>query len=309
MAMFGLGTLLLVASLTGQYGLAGAVAGGGLGRLRGQLRARRPAGRPVRPAPGAAAAQPSSSRSPRPRSWPAPSCGPPLAAVLVTGCLAGRVDALARLAWCAPGGARCWAARRQLTPPTRWSRSSTSSSSCSARRSSPLLATEVQPAAGVVTAAVACVAGHAGRWPRSAAPSRPRTPWRAARRPPGGAGPDPGPRRGRRAAAGRRAGDAGPDVLLPAAPMFASHRPEHGGLRPGARAQAVAGLMLGTYALGSAIGGIWYGSRSWRAPLERRFIVDAGPDRRRASRPSGPLPGLLPLRPCCSSPAWPSRRR
>src|SRR5260370_15792455 len=33
----------------------------------------------------------------------------------------------------------------------------------------------------------------------------------------------------------------------------------------------LAGLILGTYALGSAIGGLWYGSRAWRAPLERRF--------------------------------------
>jgi predicted MFS family arabinose efflux permease len=32
--------------------------------------------------------------------------------------------------------------------------------------------------------------------------------------------------------------------------------------------QAVAGLIPGTYALGSAIGGLWYGSRAWTAPLE-----------------------------------------
>ncbi len=35
----------------------------------------------------------------------------------------------------------------------------------------------------------------------------------------------------------------------------------------------LAGLILGTYALGSAIGGLWYGSRTWRAPLERRFVI------------------------------------
>jgi MFS family permease len=35
----------------------------------------------------------------------------------------------------------------------------------------------------------------------------------------------------------------------------------------------LAGLLLGTYALGSATGGIWYGARSWRAPLERRFAI------------------------------------
>lgn len=35
----------------------------------------------------------------------------------------------------------------------------------------------------------------------------------------------------------------------------------------------LAGFILGTYALGSAIGGLWYGSRAWRAPVERRFAL------------------------------------
>ena len=33
----------------------------------------------------------------------------------------------------------------------------------------------------------------------------------------------------------------------------------------------LAGLILGTYALGSAIGGLWYGSRTWQTPVHRRF--------------------------------------
>lgn len=37
----------------------------------------------------------------------------------------------------------------------------------------------------------------------------------------------------------------------------------------------VAGLILGTYALGSAVGGLWYGSRHWQAPLGRRFTITA----------------------------------
>ena len=37
----------------------------------------------------------------------------------------------------------------------------------------------------------------------------------------------------------------------------------------------LAGLILGTYALGSAIGGFWYGTRNWRAPVGRRFITTA----------------------------------
>jgi MFS family permease len=39
---------------------------------------------------------------------------------------------------------------------------------------------------------------------------------------------------------------------------------------------AVAGLVLGAYALGSAVGGLWYGTRHWRAPLERRFVITLG---------------------------------
>jgi predicted MFS family arabinose efflux permease len=37
--------------------------------------------------------------------------------------------------------------------------------------------------------------------------------------------------------------------------------------------RALAGFVLGTYALGSAAGGLWYGSRQWRAPLDRRFMI------------------------------------
>jgi MFS family permease len=33
------------------------------------------------------------------------------------------------------------------------------------------------------------------------------------------------------------------------------------------------GLILGTYAAGSAVGGLAYGSRTWRAPLARRFAI------------------------------------
>ncbi|HEY0716494.1 MAG TPA: MFS transporter, partial [Streptosporangiaceae bacterium] len=35
----------------------------------------------------------------------------------------------------------------------------------------------------------------------------------------------------------------------------------------------LAGLILGGYALGSAFGGLWYGSKAWRAPLRRRFAL------------------------------------
>ena len=35
----------------------------------------------------------------------------------------------------------------------------------------------------------------------------------------------------------------------------------------------LAGVILGVYALSSGIGGLWYGSRAWRAPLHRRFAL------------------------------------
>lgn len=35
----------------------------------------------------------------------------------------------------------------------------------------------------------------------------------------------------------------------------------------------LAGLILGTYASGSAVGGLWYGARQWRAALNRRFLI------------------------------------
>ena len=41
-------------------------------------------------------------------------------------------------------------------------------------------------------------------------------------------------------------------------------------------AKALAGLILGTYALGSAAGGLWYGARRWRGPMHRRFLDHAG---------------------------------
>src|SRR5262249_47706679 len=40
--------------------------------------------------------------------------------------------------------------------------------------------------------------------------------------------------------------------------------------------QQLAGLVLGVYALGSAGGGLWYGSRHWCSPLPRRFVITLG---------------------------------
>ena len=123
-----------------------------------------------------------------------------------------------------------------------------------------LLATEVFPAAGVGVAALLCLGG---------------TLWFAAQR-----GTEPvvhaaGPIRKRRRAAGAAA--PGLVILAPVylmlGAMFVSvdlstvSFAQHFGHKP------LAGFILGTYALGSATGGLWYGSRQWRAPVETRFAV------------------------------------
>jgi MFS family permease len=126
-----------------------------------------------------------------------------------------------------------------------------------------LLATEVFPAAGVIAAALLCVTGTmllAAQRATQPLP-RPRAP-----RPPG-----------TRRAGQPRLPAPGLITLAPVyllvGSMFASidlstvdFAQEHGH-------KPLAGFILGTYAFGSAIGGLWYGLRTWRASLERRFAV------------------------------------
>ena len=130
-----------------------------------------------------------------------------------------------------------------------------------------LLATEVFPASGVGVAALLCVLGtlwfaaHRGTEPVVAPPPRP-------------AGPSGRPGRSARV---RGAAAPGLVVLAPVylllGAMFVSVDlstvafAQHFGHKP------LAGFILGTYALGSATGGLWYGSRQWRAPVEKRFAL------------------------------------
>ena len=126
-----------------------------------------------------------------------------------------------------------------------------------------LLATEVSPAAGVGVAAVLCLVGtlwfaaERGTEPVVVRPERPAS------------------QAGRQAARVRGTPAPGLIVLAPVyvllGAMFVSIDlstvafAQHFGHKP------LAGLILGTYAFGSATGGIWYGSRQWRAPLQKRF--------------------------------------
>jgi predicted MFS family arabinose efflux permease len=123
-----------------------------------------------------------------------------------------------------------------------------------------LLATEVYPSSGVGVAALLCLLGtlwfaaQRGTEPVAVPPEWPR-----------------GPRRRRGAAAPGLIVLAPVYVLLGA--MFVSIDlstvafAQHFGHKP------LAGFILGTYAFGSATGGLWYGSRQWRAPVEKRFAL------------------------------------
>jgi MFS family permease len=125
-----------------------------------------------------------------------------------------------------------------------------------------VLATEVRPFAGLLVATVLCVAGVL--WFVAQRSTEPPVTDPAALLP--------------RLPSGRR-GTAAPAliVLVPVywflGAMFVSVDlstvafAQHFGYKP------LSGLILGTYALGSATGGLWYGSRSWRSPAERRFAV------------------------------------
>src|SRR5437763_718949 len=130
-----------------------------------------------------------------------------------------------------------------------------------------LLATAVYPAAGVGAAMVLCVTGTLLFAAQRRTQPWPRGPGQA-----DGSSPVPRPRRARTGAA-----VPGLVTLVPVywflGAMFATidlstvgFSAEHGHL-------PLAGLVLGAYALGSAIGGLWYGTRHWRAPLERRFAI------------------------------------
>jgi len=121
-----------------------------------------------------------------------------------------------------------------------------------------LLATQVIPVSGVGTAVLLCVTGTLALGiQRRTEPAPPRLA-PSARRWPG-------------------LPAAGLVVLAPAAlllgGMFAAMDLSTVAFATQLHHRPAAGLVLGTFALGSAIGGLWYGSRHWRAPLQRRLAV------------------------------------
>jgi MFS family permease len=259
MSMFGLGTVLLISAATGTYGVAGAVSAAGslcyavsapqIARLvdsRGQRRVLLPllAIFAVSTAALIAAVQ---LQAP---TW----------AFFASGAIAGAtmpsLGTMVRTRWSA-----------LLTGSpllhTAFSFESVADELCFVvgPAAVTLLATEVFPAAGVGTAALLCLAGTL--WFTAERRTEPRV-MRA---------------EGSGARTARAKGAAAPGLVVLApvylllGAMFVSidlstvSFAQHFGHKP------LAGFILGTYALGSATGGLWYGSRQWRSPVENRFAV------------------------------------
>lgn len=275
MSMFGLGSLLLIAALTGRYGLAGAVAAAGslgyavFAPLVARLADRFGQGRVLRPTTVAFAAATAGFVC-------AAEFRAPLAVLMAAGCLAGALmpslGSMVRARW------SVLLAGSPQRLETAYALESVIDEIIFVVGPAvvTLLATEVSPPAGVLASAGVCVAGTLALAaqtgteppPHPAAPGGHGAGNRGAGN--GGAG-NGGVREGGRLPA------SGLVTLTPAfifvGSMFATidlstvaFAQQHGH-------KPLAGMLLGCYALGSAAGGIWYGSRTWRAPLEQRFAV------------------------------------
>jgi MFS family permease len=262
-SMFGLGTVLLIAALTGSYGLAGAVAAAGsagyalvspqAARLADRFGQRRVL-RPLVLVFAAATAALIGCAQARAPAW----------ALMVCSGLAGAampsLGSMVRARWSALlGGSPLLHAAFALESvadevifvvgPVLVT----------------LLATEVYPASGVAVAAAACVAGTLllAAQRRTEPAAHP-------------AGPAPAPGAGRRAR-GHLLPAPGLVTLAPVYFCFGAmlaaidlatvNFAQAHGHKP------LAGFLLGGYSLGSMLGGLWYGSRTWRAPLRRRFTL------------------------------------
>jgi MFS family permease len=264
MSMFGLGTVLLISAVTGKYGVAGAVsAAGSLGYAFTSPRVARAVDShgqrrvllPLLAVFATATALLIVAVQLQLPTW----------AFFVPGAIAGAtmpsLGTMVRARWSVllAGSPRLHAA---------FSFESVADELCFivGPAAVTLLATEVFPASGVGVAALLCLLGtlwfaaERGTEPAVVRPDRPA---------------DRAGRAGRRAGRVRGAAAPGLVVLAPVylllGAMFVSIDlstvafAQHFGHKP------LAGFILATYAFGSATGGIWYGSRQWRAPIEKRF--------------------------------------
>ncbi|HXP19833.1 MAG TPA: MFS transporter [Streptosporangiaceae bacterium] len=270
MAMYGLGTVLLIVSLTGRYGIAGTVAAAGsvgyalCGPFIAQLADRLGQRRVLLPQTAVFAASTSVFIA-------CAELRAPFWALLVIGGLAGAsmpaTGSMVRTRWSALVGGDSHRLH------TAFALESVNDELIFVVGPAlvTLLATQFLPASGVVIASVLCVTGTllfaAQRRTEPVPRQRPR--------------PAAGPPRAlarRLLRPGRpRMPAAGLITLSPAflllGSMFATIDLSTVAFATERGHRPVAGFILGTYALGSAVGGLWYGTRRWRAPLGRRFIA------------------------------------
>ena len=131
-----------------------------------------------------------------------------------------------------------------------------------------LLATQLHPAAGVTAAAALCLTGTLwlAAQRETEPPVRALDKTRSSER----TRPAPGARRYSLAAPGLV-------VLVPGyvflGAMFVTVDLSTVAFAAGFGHKALSGFLLGCYAFGSAVGGLWYGTRNWRAPAWRRLAV------------------------------------
>jgi MFS family permease len=261
MAMIGLGTVLLISAVTGKYGVAGSVSAAG--------------------SLGGAACSPQIARLVDSRGQRRVLL--PLVAIFgvsVVGLIAAvelhapdwvlflpGIAAGATMPALGPMARARWSALLGDSPRlhTAFSLESVADEVCFVLGPAmvTLLATQLHPAAGVAAAGVLCVAG---------------TLWFAAQRETEPAVQSvPSPEKSHAVTSRAHLAAPGLAVLIPVylclGSMFVAIDlstvafAAHFGHKP------LAGLILGTYALGSATGGLWYGTRTWKAPAGRRLAV------------------------------------
>jgi predicted MFS family arabinose efflux permease len=130
-----------------------------------------------------------------------------------------------------------------------------------------VLATQVHPAAGLAVTVALCLAGTL--WFASQRDTEPRLVPRADRK--------SSPQAPGRPSARSRLAAPTLTVLVPVSffigGMFVTIDLSTVAFATSFGHKAIAGFILGVYALGSATGGLWYGSRTWRAPVARRMGV------------------------------------
>jgi MFS family permease len=288
MSMFGLGTVLLVKATTGQYGLAGFVSGAGsigyavCAPRIASLADRFGQGRVLRPLVALFAVSTTVFIA-------CAELRAPVWALLLTGCLAGAsmpsLGSMVRARW-----STLLAGSPKLHSAFALESVVDEMIFVAGPAVVTLLATKLLPASGVGTALVMCVIGTLlfAAQRRTEPPHRLRAAIAAGKpgtvtqghEPPATRGLAGGRLRARALARRpRRRGLAAPGLatLAPAylflGAMFAAIDLSTVDFAQVQGHKPLAGFILGTYALGSALGGLWYGSRTWRAPLERRFVV------------------------------------